>query len=165
MLKKHTNGANIIVLNESDEILVVKQNYGGRKWILPGGAIERGETPRHAAQEEAEEESGLNVYEHKMKLIALCTQRLGLLALYETNYFDGNISTVPTPEISAVKFMSFQEIIDKRDEFEIGYIRMIIMHRRCRHGLDTPVVERRLVDKIEYPKGLDLEFDGVLLQI
>src|ERR1700733_6497757 len=136
MLGKNSNGAHAIVLNQQKQILVVRANYGEKLWMLPGGGIERGESPRHAAQEEVEEETGLMVFEHRMQLIAMCTQRLGLAALYETDYYQGNLVLEPTQEILSVQFMDFQEIIDRREEFGSASIRMIIMHRRCMSGLD-----------------------------
>jgi len=114
MLTKHQNGAFVIVLNPTDEIVVVQQNYGDHLWMLPGGGIERGELPGHAGQEETEEESGLWIYQHKLELVALFTQRLGLLPLFQTSYYEGVLRKEPSNEIRAAQFMSFQEIIDRR---------------------------------------------------
>ena len=42
----------------SDRLLLVRQSYR-RGWTLPGGGVERGEDPRHAAQRELNEETGI----------------------------------------------------------------------------------------------------------
>jgi len=49
------------VLIKDDEVLLVKLNYGKAKggWILPGGMVERGETPQSGAEREVFEETGL----------------------------------------------------------------------------------------------------------
>jgi 8-oxo-dGTP pyrophosphatase MutT (NUDIX family) len=48
--------ARVIVQNEQDEILLVKDWVGGSKWELPGGGVRRNEPPQHAAQRELFEE-------------------------------------------------------------------------------------------------------------
>lgn len=54
----------IICTNSSGEVLLIKWRdpVSGRKfWEPPGGGIERGETPREAAQRELAEETGLTL--------------------------------------------------------------------------------------------------------
>lgn len=51
-----------VVLVESGRVLMVRLERPGRSfWVLPGGAIERGETPEEAAVREVREETGLEV--------------------------------------------------------------------------------------------------------
>jgi len=45
------------IVHRSGKILMVKHRHGGEKWwCLPGGAIEKGETPEEAAVRELKEE-------------------------------------------------------------------------------------------------------------
>jgi 8-oxo-dGTP diphosphatase len=53
-------GASSIIRNDKGQILLQKRADNGR-WGLPGGAIEPGEEPAHAAVREAYEETGLQV--------------------------------------------------------------------------------------------------------
>lgn len=37
-----------VILNENNQVLLLKANYGNCAWGLPGGALEPGETIHHA---------------------------------------------------------------------------------------------------------------------
>ena len=60
LLNRHTRGAKVIAVNAAGEVLLVRNSYGRRHlWVLPGGAIGRGEEPAAAAARELREETGL----------------------------------------------------------------------------------------------------------
>ena len=61
-------GANVFVTDGEGRILVVKPTYS-REWMLPGGRVERGETPHAAAVREAREETGLEVALDRLLLV------------------------------------------------------------------------------------------------
>jgi ADP-ribose pyrophosphatase YjhB (NUDIX family) len=61
-------GANAFVTDAEGRILVVKPTYS-REWMLPGGRVERGETPHGAAVRETREETGLDVVLHQLLLV------------------------------------------------------------------------------------------------
>ena len=57
-------GVRVAVFDDNDRVLLVRHHYkdeGRDIWMLPGGAIEEGETSRDAAIREALEETGLIV--------------------------------------------------------------------------------------------------------
>ncbi|MBM7553066.1 NUDIX hydrolase [Thalassobacillus pellis] len=56
---KHVVSAATIILNEANEILLIKGPRRG--WEMPGGQIEEGESLREAAIREAKEECGVDV--------------------------------------------------------------------------------------------------------
>ena len=59
-----SGGVRVAVFDESGRVLLVKHRYeaeGREIWMLPGGAIEEGETSRDAAIREVLEETGLIV--------------------------------------------------------------------------------------------------------
>jgi argininosuccinate lyase len=53
-----TVGVGAAIFDEHDRILCVKQDYGGKRWALPGGAMEAGESPIQAVEREVREETG-----------------------------------------------------------------------------------------------------------
>ena len=61
-------GAIVIFFNEEKEILLLNPNYKER-WILPGGIVEKNESPREAAIRETKEEIALNVKNIKLVCI------------------------------------------------------------------------------------------------
>jgi 8-oxo-dGTP diphosphatase len=61
-------GANVLATDAEGRILVVRPTYA-REWMLPGGRVERGETPHAAAIREAREETGLEVALERLLLV------------------------------------------------------------------------------------------------
>ena len=54
--------ARLIVLNEKDEVLLLRlEGNGGPLWITPGGGLQAGETYEQAALRELKEETGIEV--------------------------------------------------------------------------------------------------------
>ncbi len=67
LLNKRASSANVLVENTSGELLVLKANYKPY-WSLPGGWIDKNETPRQAAVRELLEETGIVVSEDELEL-------------------------------------------------------------------------------------------------
>jgi 8-oxo-dGTP diphosphatase len=58
-IPKHIISAATIVLNDKDEILLIKGPRRG--WEMPGGQVEEGESLKDAAIRETKEESGIDI--------------------------------------------------------------------------------------------------------
>jgi len=66
---RRTEGAHVLATDEQGGILVVRTTYLGPDWMLPGGRVERGETPHAAAFRETLEETGLRVRVERLVLV------------------------------------------------------------------------------------------------
>lgn len=66
---RRTEGAHVLVTDDAGRILVVRTTYLGPGWMLPGGRIERGETPHDGAARETREETGLTVMVERLVLV------------------------------------------------------------------------------------------------
>lgn len=64
-----TEGTHVLVADEQGRLLVVRTTYLGPEWMLPGGRVERGETPHSAAVRETLEETGLRVSVDRLVLV------------------------------------------------------------------------------------------------
>lgn len=58
---RRTEGAHVLCADDAGRILVVRTTYLGPGWMLPGGRVERHETPHEAAARETREETGIDV--------------------------------------------------------------------------------------------------------
>ena len=65
-------GSSVVVINENDEILLVKKT-NGNKWTTPGGVQELGEDFKSVAKRELLEETGINYPEEKLILLDIIT--------------------------------------------------------------------------------------------
>lgn len=65
-------GAHVLVVDGEGRILVVRSTYMGPGWMLPGGRVERGETPQAAAERETREETGIEVVADRLLLVEAC---------------------------------------------------------------------------------------------
>lgn len=66
---RRTEGAHVLVADAAGRVLAVRTTYLGPGWMLPGGRIERSETPHQAAVRETREETGLEVTVDRLVLV------------------------------------------------------------------------------------------------
>ena len=67
-LPRKRMASGVIILNEAGEILIVKPTYKDH-WSVPGGVIDKDESPRDAALREVKEETNLDL--KSMRLVCL----------------------------------------------------------------------------------------------
>jgi 8-oxo-dGTP pyrophosphatase MutT (NUDIX family) len=60
IFKPKTAGVKVII-KYKDEVLLVRNSYGSKKWTLPGGGVKKGESMERAAIREVREEIGISL--------------------------------------------------------------------------------------------------------
>lgn len=110
--KKLSLGIFGICKDVKGEYLMVRHNYGLKKWSLPGGGFEQGEFFTDACIRETLEETGLTV--RVKRLIGQFTlyKSKGGLILYETEIVSGFINPSDPDEISACDLFNKGEITE-----------------------------------------------------
>lgn len=79
------NGLGVkVFISNNDRLLLLKIGYGHKNWVLPGGAVDRGETTLAAAVRELEEESGLEI--NDLKFLKTTDRQKGS-GVVELHYF------------------------------------------------------------------------------
>ncbi len=167
---KKLNGANLIYENEKGEILLGLSGYpsqtdGKYRYMLPGGSIERGEHPCHAACTEMAEETDIHFYEKDLELVATFMQIVigvaetnGVVFLFRAKKYLGEPK--PSEELTEFKYFSHEEIIalaqdEKKDTIGLGYLRMICQYLRWKQSDKKETIVARLSDKVSISQTVD----------
>jgi 8-oxo-dGTP pyrophosphatase MutT (NUDIX family) len=61
--KPTVHGCRVIALDERDRVLLIRQSYGSRAWVAPGGSVGRREDPVATALRELREETGCRLFQ------------------------------------------------------------------------------------------------------
>lgn len=69
-LPKKRMAATALILNADDEILIVKPSYKDH-WLVPGGVVEKDESPKEACLREAKEEIGLELNDNDIRFLCV----------------------------------------------------------------------------------------------
>lgn len=120
-LPKKRMASGVIFLNEVGEILLLKPTYK-EYWTVPGGVIEKDESPRDAALREVKEEIGLDLKSiHFLCIDYMSSKDSGYSTKDENMQFifyggtldseDLNKMQTPKDEISEYKFVAKEEAI------------------------------------------------------
>jgi len=111
MKSKFTIGVFAAIFDENNRILCVKRNYADKKWTIPGGAMDSGETPFEALIREVKEESGYIVDPESLKHIGTyaSTYKDDIVLLIRAGIIDRQ-QWNPDGEISEVDFFSQNQL-------------------------------------------------------
>lgn len=124
-------GACAAIFDEQGRILCVRQNSGIRKWTLPGGHVECGETPVEAVVREVREETGFIVEAGE------------LIGVYSSPATDRLVLVLCATVLDRGLWRPGDEII------ELGFFH--------RHALPCPMYERtqaRIADAFDCARGI-----------
>lgn len=122
-----SHGVRILLIDER-RVLLVSHWYAPWAWTLPGGGVNKGETPEEAAMREAREETGLEVNTIAGE-IGTYTGTMGKtdrVTFFYTGDFGGSLAMRPNFEIMA---RSWFDIDTLPDELSPGNRRRIEAYR------------------------------------
>ncbi|WP_096155575.1 MULTISPECIES: NUDIX hydrolase [Bacillus] len=105
---KHIVSAAVIVLNEQNELLLIKGPRRG--WEMPGGQVEEGESFTSAAVREVKEESGIDIEITKFCGIFQNVKDSICNTLYLGKPIGGKLTT--TPEAVEVGYFPIEQALD-----------------------------------------------------
>lgn len=112
LLDASTVGVRAIVINDKNEILLVKHTYS-KDWYLPGGGVAKNETASAAIIRELFEETGVKVITPPKLLNIYFHQILGVNdypILYLVNSFTQE--KVSSPEIATISWFKLDKLPD-----------------------------------------------------
>ncbi len=105
---RRTEGAHVLATDEAGRVLVVRTTYLGPGWMLPGGRVERGETPHGAAARETLEETGMEVHVERLALVD--ARRSRDVSFVYVGRVDGGTMEPQFGEIAEVGWLTRREI-------------------------------------------------------
>lgn len=138
-----------VVIESFGSILLVKHNYGEKKWSLPGGGVRQGEIVIHAARRELAEETGIKKVA-TLKQVGQFTliKRYGLVDLFYAMGWFGN-AKADTKEIAECKFFTIEKMLEVEKDIYPAQLKLVNIflkyhdHPRPVYGklTDPPTIE------------------------
>jgi mutator protein MutT len=121
----YTAGAFAIVRDERGRVLWGRRLDRGT-WALPGGVVERGETPMEAVVRETREETGIDVEVTRLAVIDWKVQQADIVFVFECRLTGGVLST--SAETSEVAFISMDELPAEVPSRYVERVRAVLAH-------------------------------------
>ena len=124
-------GACIIIDNKDKILVLVRGSTDPWKpgwWDLPGGLIDRGETPTEGATREAKEESGLIV--RNLRKVDMKPIGRALKYFFTTRDYDGVVSLQPNPVTGIIEHDEYRWVtIDELAGFRNSIVPLNIVRK------------------------------------
>ncbi len=128
-----------MILDDQGRVLLIKENYDRRRWGLPGGALEPGESPEDAVVREVREETGVTVtIDHLVGSYTLVT---GFTAhAFRCTIVDGTPAATSPAEISEVRWHPADDLPTPRSNVLHYAVPDALAGRRGMARMDLPRV-------------------------
>lgn len=163
---KCPNGVSVLYRDSNGRSLWVRRKdpdrLGIRRWELPTGGVELGESFEEAAVREFLEETGYSINAGELVLVGTFGQKVrmedgvipmdGTMLFYEIGRVSGELISQPNEEVCEAAYMGLDEIwcLKERDQTNIASVRLLLHKLRCEAGLATqPLSGIKLAYKIE----------------
>ncbi|MCR8630362.1 NUDIX hydrolase [Paenibacillus radicis (ex Xue et al. 2023)] len=120
-MERTADAAGCTIFDKSGRILLVHQVYGKKKWALPGGVVENGESSWEAAVRECREEIQIEVTDMSLSGLYFLSHRNAYVFIFRANSFSG----IPTPdgiEIDEYAYFDLHDLPKPMSNFTIQRI-------------------------------------------
>ncbi len=97
-LPRKRMGAGALIVNEKDEVLIVKPSYKDH-WSIPGGVIDNNESPKGACMREVKEETCIDLKECRFLCVDYKSSRSETGESLQFVFFGGKLSERDTRNI------------------------------------------------------------------
>lgn len=112
--------AGLVVVDEGGRVLLVEPTYK-RGWEVPGGMVEKGESPRAAAAREAKEELSLDVAVGRLLVVDWVSPARrgddGVMFLYEGGPVDDAHIVLPPHELRSWRWCDAEDVQQRMTPF------------------------------------------------
>ena len=118
-MRQHFKTARCILHRDGHYLLAVHSSFWGakqRRWGLPGGSIERGESPETAVLRELEEE--LDVYLGEVMQVGPFPYKRALHMVYAAN-LEGEIDNYDSTELLDIGWFSEADVVGLKNRGEL----------------------------------------------
>lgn len=123
--KPHGVGVKCFIFNQ-DKLLLLKIGYAHKGWVLPGGAVDRGEQPLEAVKRELEEEAGIKNIDLEFIQTGIRHKGSGKVTLYYyLGYTQDETITIDDQEIVDGGWFDLMNLPPKRRKILNEEIEMI----------------------------------------
>ena len=116
-MSKKRMSASALFLNEQGNVLIVKPTYRP-DWLLPGGLVEKDESPLQACVREIKEELNIDMPPGKLLCVEHLSDDTQQTESVQFVFYGGLLTeaqipfiTLPTPELSEYRFSSHEEAL------------------------------------------------------
>jgi 8-oxo-dGTP pyrophosphatase MutT (NUDIX family) len=129
LAEKTKDAAGFVLFNEHEEVLLVRQKYGKKKWAIPGGAEEDGESSWQTAIRECKEEIDIDIDKSQCSLSGLyfLSHRNAYVYIFKAIYWCGE----PKPdgvEIGEIAYFSIDKLPVPMSNFTVQRIKDAAMN-------------------------------------
>ena len=111
---RKTVGANALVRDEQGRLLLGRPTYPPREWDLPGGRVERHESPDEALPREVREETGLEIKVERLALVD-ARRRSRVIFVFECSVVGGTVEPA-AGEIAALRWAEEADLAELAED-------------------------------------------------